>query len=438
MSASRVALLGGLALALTAVDAVPRQLQAAGKPDKCTDDASFQAWLAVANQACCTKTEATCTNGLPSDCDSECANIMIPMKKNCKTQLQNGGLWDTVNTVSSKCPKLPKGQHKGCPKNIPSVSDMNAEQACGSGDGFWPTGSTCAVSCAAPGGGHRRVQAGASVDYVCTQGGNWVSTGPIDCRVAPPVAGFGQDTGRFTVAPQPMSASAAAQYCRQQGGSLASIHSYEEQLQANSACSAVTADATATGGGYGCWIGFEDSAAQGGFIWTDGSNVDFVNWAPGEPNGGNNVGQSAVSIDLRGHQGSFDSQAAGNGMMRNGEWNDDGRADGVLLPAICQSSIPTGSPAGQHVWGTGSTTSFNLRVCVDADDYLFFQDDRMWLQYGGNWGAAGQHGACPEDYQGKAYINDAVGRIGHRRHAHDARLHVDRNVSSFKFMSGAP
>ena len=183
MSASRVALLGGLALALTAVDAVPRQLQAAGKPDKCTDDASFQAWLAVANQACCTKTEATCTNGLPSDCDSECANIMIPMKKNCKTQLQNGGLWDTVNTVSSKCPKLPKGQHKGCPKNIPSVSDMNAEQACGSGDGFWPTGSTCAVSCAAPGGGHRRVQAGASVDYVCTQGGNWVSTGPIDCRL---------------------------------------------------------------------------------------------------------------------------------------------------------------------------------------------------------------------------------------------------------------
>ena len=34
------------------------------------------------------------------------------------------------------------------------------------------------------------------------------------------------------------------------------------------------------------------------------------------------------------------------------------------------------------------------------------QDDRLWLQYGGNWGAAGQNGDCPEDYQGKAWVQD--------------------------------
>ena len=39
------ALLGGVA-------AVPRQLQAGGRPDKCSDDASFQAWLALVNAAC--------------------------------------------------------------------------------------------------------------------------------------------------------------------------------------------------------------------------------------------------------------------------------------------------------------------------------------------------------------------------------------------------
>ena len=56
----------------------------------------------------------------------------------------------------------------------------------------------------------------------------------------------------------------------------------------------------------GCWIGFEDSAQQGGFLWEDGSSVDFVNWAPAEPNNvvgyrsGGRTG-TAVAIDLRGH-----------------------------------------------------------------------------------------------------------------------------------------
>ena len=34
------------------------------------------------------------------------------------------------------------------------------------------------------------------------------------------------------------------------------------------------------------------------------------------------------------------------------------------------------------------------------------QDDRLWFQYGGDWQAAGAGIACPEDYQGVAYVND--------------------------------
>lgn len=45
----RVALMG---LMLGGVAAVPRQLQAGGRPDKCNDDASFQAWLSLVNAAC--------------------------------------------------------------------------------------------------------------------------------------------------------------------------------------------------------------------------------------------------------------------------------------------------------------------------------------------------------------------------------------------------
>ena len=38
---------------------------------------------------------------------------------------------------------------------------------------------------------------------------------------------------------------------------------------------------------------------------------------------------------------------------------------------------------------------------------MFFQDDRLWIQYGGQYSAAGQHGSCPDRYHGKAYINSA-------------------------------
>ena len=57
------------------------------------------------------------------------------------------------------------------------------------------------------------------------------------------------------------------------------------------------------------------------------------------------------------------------------------------------------------VWGTGQTSSFRVQVCVDHIDNLFFQDDRLWFQYGGQYSAAGTHGSCPDRYIGKAYIN---------------------------------
>ena len=171
----------------------------------------------------------------------------------------------------------------------------------------------------------------------------------------------------------------------------------------------------------GCWIGFEDSASEGGFVWTDGSEVNFVHFAPGEPNGG--TGESAVAIDLRGRMGDL-------GGLRNGEWNDDRRNDDEMLYPLCQTSIPR-PPAGcgnahtsgsvvtsaldcpGRIWGSGSRTRLNIKICVDDQDTIFFQDDRLWVQYGGNYGAAGATW-CPGDasvdppdetaFRGKAYV----------------------------------
>jgi hypothetical protein len=57
-----------------------RRLQAGGRPDQCSDDSSFQAWLALVNSACCTHAATPCTNGLPSSCDEECANVLTPVR----------------------------------------------------------------------------------------------------------------------------------------------------------------------------------------------------------------------------------------------------------------------------------------------------------------------------------------------------------------------
>ena len=43
-------------------------------------------------------------------------------------------------------------------------------------------------------------------------------------------------------------------------------------------------------------------------------------------------------------------------------------------------------------------------MCAD----LYFQDNRLWLQYGGNWGAAGNADLCPADYNGKAYVEEQL------------------------------
>lgn len=37
---------------------------------------------------------------------------------------------------------------------------------------------------------------------------------------------------------------------------------------------------------YGVWIGLSDTSSEGHFMWADGSDVTYTNWAHLEPNGG--------------------------------------------------------------------------------------------------------------------------------------------------------
>ena len=58
---------GAAAVPISGNGTVHRMLQA-GVPDKCSEQASFDAWLAAVNSACCAKASSACENGLPSSC----------------------------------------------------------------------------------------------------------------------------------------------------------------------------------------------------------------------------------------------------------------------------------------------------------------------------------------------------------------------------------
>jgi hypothetical protein len=73
----------------------------------------------------------------------------------------------------------------------------------------------------------------------------------------------------------------AEMFCAGLGGHLASIHSTAENDFIFQEINAFSHDKA--------WIGFNDRAVEGTFVWTDASPSDFTDWAPGEPNnaGGN-------------------------------------------------------------------------------------------------------------------------------------------------------
>ena len=76
-----------------------------------------------------------------------------------------------------------------------------------------------------------------------------------------------------------LSYSDSVNYCLSLGMTLASIHSDEENDEANNVCTASY-----------CWIGAYSSDQTSGydFTWSDGSEWEYTNWSPNEPNDSGN------------------------------------------------------------------------------------------------------------------------------------------------------
>jgi hypothetical protein len=157
-----------------------------------------------------------------------------------------------------------------------------------------------------------------------------------------PAKKLGKVSGRFVAAKHAMTWTEARTFCTGnvdgiQLHGLASVHSFREQRQLVSACKDMDLSHSwiphdpMTPKPHGCWIGLNDYSMEGGFTWTDGSAVDYVNWYSGEPN---DYGGDAASTS-----GSYGPNGAGAGHTtytqgedhvsinfvtgHGGSWNDE-------------------------------------------------------------------------------------------------------------------
>ena len=80
--------------------------------------------------------------------------------------------------------------------------------------------------------------------------------------------------GHLYAVTQPMTWAAAEALGVQQGGHLVTIRNAQENAWLLSTF------------GFALWIGFNDLATEGFFVWSSGEPVTYTNWNSGEPNNG--------------------------------------------------------------------------------------------------------------------------------------------------------
>ena len=122
------------------------------------------------------------------------------------------------------------------------------------------------------------------------------------------------NTQQYVAVGQAMTWPDAKAYCESQYHSLAAIHDEAsneyvkqlcwQQLQASGGASWGQADRRQAGSMGSCWIGANDLETEGTFVWSDGTELDYTNWYPGQPNNvpsvnANNVQGDEDAVELR-------------------------------------------------------------------------------------------------------------------------------------------
>jgi hypothetical protein len=104
----------------------------------------------------------------------------------------------------------------------------------------------------------------------------------------------------------PTNWSGAEAVGRSLGGHLVTINDAEENAWIISAFSNLTTQTS-----FGLWIGLNDAAEEGNFVWADGDPAGYRNWLAGEPNSGGGYYPDEDQIVMRPY-----------GVTSPGQWMD--------------------------------------------------------------------------------------------------------------------
>jgi len=121
------------------------------------------------------------------------------------------------------------------------------------------------------------------------------------------------------------------QLCQQEGGHLAHIASADEQ-------SFVQEFMTNHMPTHGAWIGLNDRASEGHFVWSSGDAVAYTNWAKGHTGNWDSPGREDCALFLPYANGHWDDLPCGSS---SGLFGDTGESH----PIICQFGLSHGSSA---------------------------------------------------------------------------------------------
>ncbi|XP_049591453.1 ladderlectin [Syngnathus scovelli] len=141
--------------------------------------------------------------------------------------------------------------------------------------------------------------------------GSWAASVKMGLRCP---AGWTQlDTRCFIFQNEPFRFRTAETICNILGGNLVSIHN---ELENEVVRQVILAGA---GSFERSWIGLYDRIEDGDYLWTDGSEVDFFDWATNRPT--MNANQDCVEINFQ----------------TNNQWND--RGCNGQLPFVCAKDL---------------------------------------------------------------------------------------------------
>jgi len=149
---------------------------------------------------------------------------------------------------------------------------------------------------------------------------------------------FGDDSGSRLLWPDAQAAALVL------GGNLVTVNDAAENAFLLETFGASAISATPPEGGLiSLWLGLNDAAQEGQFVWADGAPITYTNWVPGEPVGG------VADED-------FIGMVVGPGFGTPGQWHDivsDFRFSDVTFGVVEIAPTTVPIPAAAWLFGGG-------------------------------------------------------------------------------------